>query len=91
MFLNEQMSEYKQTALDKFLEFFIKNKIRAVVSFIVWSLIYKIIDMNSLQLFGRDIFVDGSVLGFFVTSGFSLCVFLFLFLSIYQLFTGQKF
>jgi len=85
------MSEYKQTALDKFLEFFIKNKIRGVISFIVWSFIYKIIDMNTLQWFGRDIFVDGSVLGFFVASAFSLSVFLFIFLSIYQLFTGQRF
>ena len=85
------MLKHKQTALDKFLGFFIKNKIRGVVSFIVWSFIYKIIDMNTLQWFGRDIFVDGSVLGFFVASAFSLSVFLLVFLGIYQLFTGQRF
>ena len=55
--------KYKPDAAVKFIGFFFDTKLRFALSFIGWSIIYKIIDMNTLQWFGKDIFIrDGNIL-----------------------------
>ena len=82
--------EYKPNSADRFIDKIAGTKIKAVISFIVWSIIYKIIDMNTLQWFGRNIFVDGNVLGFFVASAFALSIVILVLGTVYKLITGQK-
>ena len=82
--------EYKPNSADRFIDKIAGTKIKAVISFIVWSIIYKIIDMNTLQWFGKNIFVDGNVLGFFVASAFALSIAVLVLGTIYNLVTGQK-
>lgn len=82
--------EYKPNSADRFIDKIAGTKIKAVISFIVWSIIYKIIDMNTLQWFGKNIFVDGNVLGFFVASAFALSIVVLFLGTIYKLMTGQK-
>jgi hypothetical protein len=82
--------EYKPNSTDRFIDKIAGTKIKAVISFIVWSIIYKIIDMNTLQWFGKNIFVDGNVLGFFVASAFALSIAVLVLGTIYKLVTGQK-
>ena len=82
--------EYKPNSADRFIDKIAGTKIKAVISFIVWSIIYKIIDMNTLQWFGKNIFVDGNVLGFFVASAFALSIVVLVLGTIYKLMTGQK-
>lgn len=82
--------EYKSNSADRFIDKIAGTKIKAIISFIVWSIIYKIIDMNTLQWFGKDIFVDGNVLGFFVASAFALSILVLVLGTIYKLMTGQK-
>jgi len=83
------MVKYKAHIGDKVVGYIFKNKIHSAISFTVWSTIYKIIDMNTLQWFGKNIFVDGNVLGFLFTSAFSFCVFAFIFGSIFNLFIRE--
>lgn len=82
--------EYKPNSADRFIDKIAGTKIKAIISFIVWSIIYKIIDMNTLQWFGKNIFVDGNVLGFFVASAFALSIVVLVLGTIYKLMTGQK-
>ena len=82
--------EYKPNSADRFIDKIVGTKIKAVISFTVWSIIYKIIDMNTLQWFGKNIFVDGNVLGFFVASAFALSIVVLVSGTIYKLVTGQK-
>ena len=82
--------EYKPNSADRFIDKIAGTKIKAVISFIVWSIIYKIIDMNTLQWFGKNIFVDGNVLGFFVASAFALSIVVLVLGTVYKLITGQK-
>jgi hypothetical protein len=52
---------------NEILGFLFKNKIYTTISIIIYLVIYKIIDMNTLQWFGDDIFVrEGNLLEFFV-------------------------
>jgi len=83
------MNKYQPHIGDKAVGYLFKNKIHFAISFIIWSIIYKIIDMNTLQWFGRDIFVDGNVLGFFVASAFAFCLLGFIVGSILNLFIGE--
>jgi heme exporter protein D len=46
--------------------------------------------MNTLQWFGKNIFVDGNVLGFFVASAFALSIVVLVLGTVYKLITGQK-
>tara|TARA_A100001015_G_C14971319_1_gene705258 strand:- start:24 stop:290 length:267 start_codon:yes stop_codon:yes gene_type:complete len=70
------------------------NKIVNTLWFIGWCFIYKLIDMNTLQWFGKDMFIRGSgwgdFIGFFVASAFALSVVLFCLMGIYSLITGKK-
>ena len=80
----------KPDIAERFIEKIAGTKIKAAISFIIWSIIYKIIDMNTLQWFGKNIFVDGNVLGFFIASAFALSMVVLVLGSLYKLMTGQK-
>ena len=85
--------KYIQKSADKFLEFLFKNKINGSITFVVYLIIYKVIDMNTLQWFGDDIFIknDANFLEFAVCAiGLGSVVFL-IFGTIYKIITGQKF
>ena len=64
---------------DEILGKLFPNKIITFIWFIVWCTIYKILDMNTLQWFGEDIFIRGGkglfhIIGFFIASAFALSV-----------------
>ena len=81
------MEKYKPHIGDKIVGFIFKDKIHIAISYIVWSFIYKIIDMNTMQWFGKGIFVTKgepweflvmSVLAFFILSWIVMGIFSFL-------------
>jgi hypothetical protein len=81
------MEKYKPHIGDKIVGFIFKDKIHIAISYIVWSFIYKIIDMNTIQWFGKGIFVTKgepweflvmSVLAFFILSWIVMGIFSFL-------------
>jgi len=86
------MEKYKPNSADKLLGFLFKNKINGSITFVVYLIIYKIVDMNTLQWFGKDIFIknDSNIFEFVVCAiGLGSIVFLILG-SIYKLLSGQK-
>ena len=92
------MSENKQEDLaDKFVGFIFKNKVSAIITFFVWSVIYKIFDLNTLQWFGKDMFIKsdmhgfGNLAAFIVCSAFSFSVVFLVVVHIYGFFTGKKY
>ena len=85
------MEKHKQNSADKFIGFLFKNKINGSVTFVVYLIIYKIIDMNTIQWFGDDIFIKESFLVFLGCAiGLGSIIFLILG-TIYKIITGQKF
>jgi hypothetical protein len=81
------MEKYKPHIGDKIVGFIFKDKIHIAISYIVWSFIYKIIDMNTLQWFGKGIFVTKgepweflfmSIIAFFIIAGGIMGIFSFL-------------
>ena len=65
------MIDKKNSTLNKILEYPLKNKLTTSITFIVYLLIYKVIDMNTIQWFGDEIFIDpnkGSIIEFIVCS-----------------------
>ena len=65
------MTDKKQSTLNKILDFPLKNKLTTSITFIIYLLIYKVIDMNTIQWFGDDIFIrNGNVLEFIVIAIF---------------------
>ncbi|MCH1612382.1 MAG: hypothetical protein L7S72_03720 [Flavobacteriales bacterium] len=71
------------------------NKIVNTLWFIGWSFLYKLIDMNTIQWFGDDIFIRGDmgfidIIGFFLMSFAVLCVVSLILMSIYSVITGKK-
>ena len=61
------MKDTKQSTMDRILEYLFKNKINSAITFIIYLLICKIIDMNTIQWFGNDIFIkEGNILEFIV-------------------------
>ena len=81
------MEKYKPHIGDKIVGFIFKDKIHIAISYIVWSFIYKIIDMNTMEWFGKGIFVTKgepweflvmSVLAFFILSWIVMGIFSFL-------------
>jgi len=92
------MSENKQQDLaDKFVGFIFKNKVSAIITFFVWSVIYKIFDLNTLQWFGKDMFIKsdmhgfGNLAAFIVCSAFSFSVVFLVVVYTYGFFTGKKY
>ena len=65
------MTDKKTSTLNKILEYPLKNKITTSITFIVYLLIYKVIDMNTIQWFGDDMFIrEGNILEFIVVAVF---------------------
>ena len=65
------MTDKKNSTLNKILEYPLKNKLTTSITFIAYLLIYKVIDMNTIQWFGDEIFIDpskGNVIEFIVCS-----------------------
>ena len=86
------MKNNNESLGNQILSILFKNKLRGSITFVVYLLIYKIIDMNTLQWFGKDIFIknDSNIFEFVVCAiGLGSIVFLILG-SIYKLLSGQK-
>ena len=82
------MEKYKPHIGDKIVGFIFKDKIHIAISYIVWSFIYKIIDMNTMQWFGKGIFItEGGVLGFFFMAVIAFFIIAWAVLGIYDLLT----
>ena len=65
------MTDKKVSTINKILEYMFKNKLNTAITFIVYLLICKVIDMNTIQMFGDEIFIDprkGNVIEFIVCS-----------------------
>jgi hypothetical protein len=65
------MTDKKVSTINKILEYMFKNKLNTAITFIVYLLICKVIDMNTIQWFGDEIFIDpskGNVIEFIVCS-----------------------
>ena len=65
------MKDEKQSTINKILIYAFKNKLNASITGVVYLLIYKVIDMNTIQWFGDDIFIrNGNILEFIVAAVF---------------------
>ena len=65
------MTDKNQSTMVRILEYMFKNKLNAAITFIVYLLICKVIDMNTIQWFGDEIFIDpskGNVIEFIICS-----------------------
>ena len=65
------MKDKKQRTIDRILEYMFKNKLNTSITCIGYLLICKVIDMNTIQWFGDEIFIDpskGNVIEFIVCS-----------------------
>ena len=65
------MTDKKVSTTNKILEYMFKNKLNTFITGIVYLLICKVIDMNTIQWFGDEIFIDpskGNVIEFIVCS-----------------------
>jgi len=65
------MTDKNQSTMVTVLEYMFKNKLNTAITFIVYLLICKVIDMNTIQMFGDEIFIDpskGNVIEFIVCS-----------------------
>ena len=63
------MTDKKDSTINKILEYMFKNKLNTAITFIVYLLICKVIDMNTIQWFGDEIFFDpskGNIIEFIV-------------------------
>ena len=72
------MTDKKDSTINKILEYMFKNKLNAFITGVVYLLICKVIDMNTIQWFGDDIFIDvskGNIIEFIVVyTFFGSCV-----------------
>ena len=65
------MTDKKTSTINKILEYAFKNKLNASVTGVVYLLIYKVIDMNTIQWFGDGMFItEGNILEFIVAAVF---------------------
>ena len=63
------MTDKKNSTINNILEYAFKNKLNTSITGVIYLLIYKVIDMNTIQWFGDDIFIrNGNVLGFIVAA-----------------------
>ena len=59
------MTDKKDSTINNILGYVFKNKLNASIAGVVYLLIYKVIDMNTIQWFGDDIFIrNGNVFEF---------------------------
>ena len=67
------MKDKKQSTMDRILNYMFENKLNTSITCIVYLLICKVIDMNTIQWFGDEIFIDqskGNLLEFIVVYTF---------------------
>ena len=63
------MTDKKNSTINNILEYAFKNKLNTSITGVVYLLIYKVIDMNTMQWFGDDIFIrNGNLLEFIVVA-----------------------
>ena len=85
------MEKYKPHIGDKIVGFIFKDKIHIAISYIVWSFIYKIIDMNTIQWFGKGIFVTkGEPWEFLVMSVLAFVILSWIVMGIFSFLTGKS-
>jgi len=85
------MEKYKPHIGDKIVGFIFKDKIHIAISYIVWSFIYKIIDMNTMQWFGKGIFVTkGEPWEFLVMSVLAFVILSWIVMGIFSFLTGKS-
>ena len=51
------MTDKKQSTINQILIYAFKNKLNASITGVVYLLIYKVIDMNTIQWFGDGMFI----------------------------------
>ena len=65
------MTDKKDSTINNILGYVFKNKLNASIAGVVYLLIYKVIDMNTTQWFGDDIFIrNGNVFEFILCAAF---------------------
>ena len=65
------MTDKKNSTINNILEYAFKNKLNASITGVVYLLIYKVIDMNTIQWFGDGMFItEGNILEFIVAAVF---------------------
>jgi len=85
------MEKYKPHIGDKIVGFIFKDKIHIAISYIVWSFIYKIIDLNTMQWFGKGIFVTkGEPWEFLVMSVLAFVILSWIVMGIFSFLTGKS-
>ena len=63
------MTDKKNSTINNILEYAFKNKLNTSITGVVYLLIYKVIDMNTIQWFGDDMFIrEGNILEFIVVA-----------------------
>ena len=65
------MTDKKNSTINNILEYAFKNKLNASITGVVYLLIYKVIDMNTIQWFGDGMFItEGNIIEFIVAAVF---------------------
>ena len=86
------MKDKKQSTMDRILNYMFENKLNTSITCIVYLLICKVIDMNTIQWFGDDIFIrNGNVLEFIVAAVFFGSAIVFVFAVIADALKGKLF
>jgi hypothetical protein len=65
------MTDKKNNTINNILGYAFKNKINTSITGVIYLLIYKVIDMNTIQWFGDGMFItEGNILEFIVAAVF---------------------
>ena len=65
------MTDKKNSTINNILEYAFKNKINTSITGVIYLLIYKVIDMNTIQWFGDGMFItEGNIIEFIVAAVF---------------------
>ena len=84
------MEKDKSTKVTGLTAWVIKDKKNVAISYVVWCFIYKIIDMNTMQWFGKGIFVTkGEPWEFLVMSVLAFFILSWIVMGIFSLLTGK--
>ena len=52
------IKKYNPHGGDQFIGFFFKTKLRGLSVYVLWTIIFKIIDMNTFQVFGKNLTLE---------------------------------
>ena len=86
------MTDKKDSTIDNILGYVFKNKLNASIAGVVYLLIYKVIDMNTIQWFGDDIFIrNGNVFEFIICAALAGALPIFIFSIIAEALKGKLF